>query len=172
MSGTTQTLMGIFGTTDFLVPLVLEDLSEEEARLRSRDGAGPSITWSIGHLLHYRYYLLGMLGAPRDNPHGDTFSESATDGDGYPAMAELESEWGDVAKAFRDALSSKTEEEWSAPGTGWHDEKSLRDQVTFLAWHEGYHLGAVGVMRKEMGYLGTAEKVRAKREAEAGAASS
>ena len=60
---------------------------------------------------------------------------------------------------------SKTEDDWNAPGTGAHDEKSLRDQVTFLAWHEGYHMGALGALRKEMGYPGPAEKAMAAREA-------
>ena len=43
MPGTAQTLMGTFGVTDFLVLLVLEDLSDGDVRKRSRDGEGPSI---------------------------------------------------------------------------------------------------------------------------------
>jgi hypothetical protein len=41
MSDTAKTLLGTFGMTDFLIPLVLSDLSEEDARTRSRDGEGP-----------------------------------------------------------------------------------------------------------------------------------
>ena len=36
MSDTSKTLMGTFGTTDYLIPLVLEDLSDDDARKRSR----------------------------------------------------------------------------------------------------------------------------------------
>ena len=167
MTDTAKTLMGTFGITDFLVPMVLEDLSDEDARRRSRDGQGPSITWMVGHLLHYRYYVLTMLGEDRSDPRGETFTSDATDGADYPTVAELQSEWSAVAGDCQSALLSKSVSEWEAEGTGEHDEKSLRDQVVFMAWHEGYHLGVIGALRKEMGYPGPAEKVMAARQAEA-----
>jgi uncharacterized damage-inducible protein DinB len=43
--------------------------------------------------------------------------------------------------------------------SGGHDEKSVRDKVAFLVFHEGYHLGAIGAMRKAMGRPGPAERV-------------
>ena len=47
MTGTTQTLTGTFGTTDFLIPPVLDDLTDEDARKRSRGEEGPSMSeWS------------------------------------------------------------------------------------------------------------------------------
>jgi uncharacterized damage-inducible protein DinB len=158
--------MGTFGTTDFLIPVVLEDLSEEDARKRSRDGEGPSIAWTVGHLMHYRYYVMSMLGDEHVDPAGETFTQAATDGSDYPMLGELQEQWAALGSDFQAALMSKTEEEWDAQGTGEaHDERSLRDQVTFYAWHEGYHMGALGALRKEMGYPGPAEKVMAAREA-------
>lgn len=165
MSDTAKTLMGSFGMTDFLVPLVLEDLSEEDARKRSRDGDGPSIAWTVGHLLHYRCNVMTLLGDERVDFAGETFTQAATDGSDYPTIAELLERWGALAADFQAALMSKTEDDWSASGTGAHGEKSLRDQVTFLAWHEGYHMGALGALRKDMGYPGPAEKAMATREA-------
>lgn len=169
MSDTAKTLMGTFGTTDFLMPMVLEDLSDGDARHRARDGDGPSIAWTVGHLLHYRYHVLGMLGDERENPHGDTFNKAATDGSDYPLVADLQAQWAELAPAFQGALMSKTEDDWNAAGTGAHDEKSLRDQVVFFAWHEGYHMGALGALRKALGHAGPAEKVLAAMEAQAAA---
>ena len=165
MSDTSKTLMGTFGTTDFLVPLVLEDLSEDDARKRSRDGEGPSIAWIVGHLLHYRHFVMNLLGHDRVNPHGETFTQTATDGSAYPTIGELQKQWEALRSDFQAALMSETEEDWDASGTGAHEERSLRDQVIFFAWHEGYHVGALGALRKEMGYPGPAEKVIAAREA-------
>ncbi len=161
---TAQTLLGTFGMTDFLMPLVLEDLTDEQARRRARDGAGPSVTWLVGHLLHYRYYLLGVLGREVESPFGEVFTEAATDGSGYPTVDALLTRWSDVATVFRDALLSKSEEEWDAPGEGSNDDKTLRDQLVFFAWHEGYHMGMIGANRKALGLLGPAEKVMAMRE--------
>lgn len=165
MSDTAKTLLGTFGMTDFLIPLVLSDLSDEDARTRSRDGAGPSITWIVGHLLHYRFVVMSMLGHERVDPHGDTFTRAATDGSAYPAIADFQEQWDVLASDFQAVLTSKSEDDWNARSTGAHDEKSMRDQVSFFAWHEGYHMGVLGALRKDMGYPGPSEMVMAVREA-------
>ena len=48
MSNTAAPLLSIFGTTDHIVPLVLEDLTEAEARTRARGDEGPSIRLAPG----------------------------------------------------------------------------------------------------------------------------
>jgi uncharacterized damage-inducible protein DinB len=159
--------MGLFGMTDFLMPLVLDDLSDEQARERSRGEEGPSIAWTVGHLLHYRVHVLGLLGEERENPYEAKFgSVAAGEGSDYPSLAELSEAWSSVGDDFRNVLTSKSEEELDFVSEGGaHDERSLRDQIVFFAWHEGYHLGAIGTMRKSLGLLGPAEKVMALREA-------
>ena len=46
------------------------------------------------------------------------------------------------------------------PGAGPHDEKRILDTVLFLAWHEAYHIGAIGAIRREQGRKAIAELVR------------
>ena len=169
MTGSAKTLMGLYGTTDFLMPLVLDDLSDEDARKRSRGEEGPSIVWTVGHLLHYRIYVVNLLGEERTNPYEERFgAAAATEGSDYPSVAELREAWQSVGDDFRNTLASKSEEDLDYVSEGGaHDERSLRDQVVFFAWHEGYHLGALGAIRKSLGLLGPAEKVMALREAEA-----
>lgn len=169
MSETGKTLMGTFGMTDFLMPMVLEDLSDADARTRSRGDGGPSITWLVGHLLHYRYFVLNLLGDERESPFGETFTEDATDGSDYPSIAEIHRHWAELAPDFQAALETRTEADWEASGAGPHEERTAREQVVFFAWHEGYHMGCLGAMRKAMGKPGPAEKVMAMREAEAAA---
>ncbi len=45
---------------------------------------------------------------------------------------------------------------------GAHGEKTALESILFLVWHEAYHVGAVGAIRKELGYPGPAELVMAK----------
>ncbi len=78
------------------------------------------------------------------------------------------------------AVSALSEAELDARlEEGWHEEQTLRDQVVFFAqtlrdqvvffaWHEGYHLGGLGQIRKALGLPGPAERVMAVRRAEAG----
>ena len=166
MSATAETLMGTFGMTDYLIPMVLEDLTDEDARKRARGDEGPSIAWMVGHMLHYRHHLLGLLGTECDNPWAERFATAeATEGSDYPTVAELREAWERVADDFAGVMASKTDADFDRPADGVHDERSLRDQVVFFAWHEGYHMGALGAQLKRLGYLGPAEKVIAARRA-------
>ena len=107
MSGTGATLAGTFGMTDFLVPLVLGDMPEVDARKRARGDSGPSVLWTVGHLLFYRCHVLGLLGVERDNPYGPLYGKAgATDGAEYPDVATLLGEWDEIAEQLRDALAS------------------------------------------------------------------
>ncbi len=164
MPSTAETLMGTFGMTDYLVPLVLEDLSDEDARMRARVDEGPSIAWIVGHLLHYRHHVMGLLGAERENPWEAQFAEAeATDGSDYPTVAQLASAWDRVAEDFAQVLTSKSDAFFERPAVGVREERTLRDQVVFYAWHEGYHMGALGAQLKRLGHLGPADKVMAAR---------
>jgi uncharacterized damage-inducible protein DinB len=160
-----KALMGVFATIDYLIPLVLDDLTDDEARARSRGSEGPSIAWSIGHLLHHRYVAMKMLGAGRDNLYAAAFGEAgATDGAEYPTVERLMSAWKAVAGDYATVWAGVTEEALDAPVEGVHDERTLRDKLAFLAFHEGYHLGATGAMRKAMGHPGPAERIMAMAE--------
>jgi uncharacterized damage-inducible protein DinB len=64
-------------------------------------------------------------------------------------------------------MASKSDADFDRPVDGAHEERSLRDQMVFFAWHEGYHMGALGAQLKALGYLGPAEKVMAARRARA-----
>jgi uncharacterized damage-inducible protein DinB len=165
MDGSAKTLAGLYGMTEFMIPMVLDDLSDDEACARPRGEGGPSIVWTIGHLLSYRIFMLKRFGSELDDPYAEKFRDApATDGSDYPSMAELRAAWEAVSGDFMDAVSSLSEEQLDAPlEDGWHEEQVLRDQVVFFAWHEGYHMGAIGQVRKALGLLGPAERVMATR---------
>jgi hypothetical protein len=46
-----------------------------------------------------------------------------------------------------------------APMPGPHDEKTILDTVLFLTWHEAYHIGAIGAIRRDLGRKAIAELV-------------
>ena len=155
-------LAAVFGMTDFMVPMVLGDLAEEQARARPRGEGGPSIAWTVGHLLYCRISLLNRFGGQRENPYQTRFGNvAASDGSDYPSLDELRSAWDEVATDFSQALTGLTDEALDEVLTdGWYEGQTLRDQVVFLAWHEGYHFGAVGQIRKQLGLPGPAERVQ------------
>ena len=50
-----------------------KDLSDGDAKTRSRAGSGPSIAWTIGHLCHYKVTMLRLLGRANTNPFAASF---------------------------------------------------------------------------------------------------
>ena len=87
-----------FHTTNMILSLSLADLQESDARKCVRDGKGPSIAWSVGHMLHHRHQILGLLGVTKENPYAEKFSAAAAakeDGD-YPSVTDFLAQWKEV----------------------------------------------------------------------------
>ncbi len=160
-SGGARALGGMFAMTDFMIPMVLDDLTEDQALARPRGEGGPSIAWSIGHLLHYRVFMLSRMGLERDNPFTELFGNTtATDGEGYPSVVVLRAAWTEISEEIAGAFDGVTENALDAVlDDGWDEGQTLRDLLLFFAWHEAYHLGAVGQLRKQMGLLSPSERV-------------
>jgi hypothetical protein len=140
------------------------DLTDDDAKARSRGGAGPSIAWTIGHLCHYKIKVLELLGQPRENTFTAQFEHTpASDGVDYPALAELAASFSALNSDVCAALASSGDRlEAAMPGGGPHDDKRILDTVLFLTWHEAYHIGAIGAIRREQGRQAIAELVRAR----------
>ena len=154
------------GTTNMLVPLVLSDLSDEVARKRTRDGEGPSITWEMGHLLDYRCQMLGLLGVETKHRFATAFATTgATDDEGYPTVAEVRQTWEALQAVLQTALERAAEASIrkTSEQEGPHGEQAVLDGLVFFTWHEAYHMGALGAIRKTLGLPGPAELVMAQR---------
>ncbi len=163
MSPTLQALAATFDTTNMLIPMVLGDLSDEAARRRTRNGEGPSIAWSVGHMLAYRQMACAALGADVDGRFAEKFAQAgATDGSDYPSCVELLQNWEKVRAELGAALDGADEETAARVITGTHEEGSPNLTLPFFAFHEAYHMGALGAIRKELGYPGPAELVMAR----------
>lgn len=160
-----------FQFTDFIVNLALRDLKNSDAIRRTRAGRGASISWIIGHLLAYRFRALAVLGHPHDNKYEEIYGAApAGDGSAYPPIEILLQEWNAHTREFYPHLESIPDGKLLSAATAGqnpHGEKTVLDEITFFPWHESSHIGAIGLMRLEMGYPAISELVmnemRAKR---------
>ena len=154
-------IIALYGLSNSILATGIGDLSDENAKARSRGGAGPSIAWTIGHLCHFKIKVLELLGQSRENPFASTFEHAATDGAGYPPLADLAASFSALNSDLCAALASSADRlEAAMPGAGPHDEKRILDTVLFFAWHEAYHIGAIGAIRREQGRRAIADLVR------------
>lgn len=114
-----------------------------------------SLFWVAGHIVWARSRVLATLGAPWTRPWLQYFERGSNSADAarYPSPEELTAAWVDVKAALTAALEAATPEALTAPGP----EKvpsfdgMLSGTLAFMAWHEGYHVGQAGLLRKWLG---------------------
>ncbi|MDP6580961.1 MAG: DinB family protein [Vicinamibacterales bacterium] len=161
MAHTATSLTALYQTTDGVLPFALTGVTNEVATTRIRDGQGPSISWTLGHLLHFRHHVVGLLGGTKEESFASFAKGGATDGSAGPDIAELEAAWERVGAALTERLAGASDDQLRQPsgGVGPHGEKTVLDEVVFLAWHEAYHLGSIGSIRTALGLRPTAELV-------------
>lgn len=167
MSHHTKSLGDIFAFNATLVHLGLEDMTDEHARWRMRDGEGSSILFLVGHMLSSRVVVLNTLGHETDNPYkerfGSTFRPLADDDE--ISVAELARQWDEIAEKLAAALGQISEDQALAPVEGYPiPDQTVRGALMFRAWHESYHTGQLGLMRTELGYQALRERLVARRE--------
>lgn len=153
MDALVRPLVGLYRLSQGILETSLRDLSDEDAKVRSRAGAGPSVAWTVGHLCHYKVQALGLVGRLKENPFAAQFSDTpATDGASYPSLAALSASFAALNAELCTALEAAAARlDAPMPGAGAHEEKTVLDTVLFFAWHEAYHIGGIGALRKELG---------------------
>jgi uncharacterized damage-inducible protein DinB len=161
MDALIRPIIALHGVSNSILATGIRDLTDQDAKARSRGGTGPSIAWTIGHLCHYKIKVLELLGQPRENTFTQFEQTPASDGSDYPTLADLAASFSDLNSDLCTALASSVDRlEAPMPGSGPHDEKRILDTVLFLTWHEAYHIGAIGAIRREQGRKAIADLVR------------
>ncbi len=131
----------------------LADLTADQAGHRWRQGEGSSIAFLVGHLLSSRCGLLKRFDARQDNPWADDFGSQAQPKDiqEYPSFEQLVRDWDDVAAQLDTLLAGFDDATLEAPADGFPiADQTARGALMFLAWHETYHVGQIGLMRTEL----------------------
>jgi hypothetical protein len=163
MDASIRPIIALHGVSNGILATSIGDLTDQSAKARSRGGAGPSVAWTIGHLCHYKIKILELLGQPRENPFTAQFEHTpASDGSDYPSLSDLAASFSALHERVCAALASSGDRlEAPMPGAGPPGERGILDTVLFLTWHEAYHIGAIGAIRRDQGRTAIAELVRA-----------
>jgi hypothetical protein len=127
----------------------------------ARDAAGHTPRWIMGHVAWARLRLAEMMGHPPiPVPWMAAFARGAFDVD-VPEDLDM----GSVVQAFHDAhqaMTSRwevlTDEDFAKPlGRTLPDgADTIGGGIRFLAWHEAYHMGQLGLLRRVAGKPGFA----------------
>ena len=154
-----QPLALIFKLNNNLIARSLEGLSDEDV-WRQPSGSGNPIGWILGHLTETRAGMLSEMGRPFDCGWSRAFQRGSAlqDRTGYPARAAIETAWKSTHAAMRDAFANVSPEQLAAPITRppVPGVETLLDLIAFCGFHESYHVGQMGFIRKQLGHSSVA----------------
>lgn len=132
-------------------------ITDEESRREPPQG-GNSLNWVVGHVVRTRNETLGLLG---QQPLYDEAEFSAYVAGGDPAaqlpLGELVDRFTILGKQLATAVAAATPDSMDAPApfspTGEPDE-TIGSLLASIAFHESYHLGQTGLLRRLLGKAG------------------
>ena len=131
---------------------------DRDALVRPGVARGNPPIWIAAHLAGARYGMMALLGQPRAFPLGTSFGRGATlpETAALPQIAEVLAVWREISALFVDAVAHASDAALAAtsPRSFPSDDKSVLGGLAFLAYHEGYHLGQLALIRKALGHPG------------------
>ena len=139
-----------------LVKKALDGVSDADLHKRIND-SGTSLHWIAGHIVASRDYVGKVIDAGSVFKHNELFQgngKDLNDPSAYPPIEEISKAFDSVSRKLIKRLGTlkekdinkKTKDKWPQGGN------TVLDGISFMAWHEGWHLGQMGYLRKRLGY--------------------
>jgi len=144
----------LFKINNSMVHRGLEGLSDDQT-WQQLEGKGNPIAWIIGHITETRSQMLGLLGAPWDAGWGGKFKRGSElfDRFAYPTRVEIEARFTETHESMRAAFATLTADALAATApVSFAGARTVADLLAFFAFHEAYHVGQVGYIRKQLGH--------------------
>ncbi len=157
MNARVQPVAAVYQASDGMFCRALAGLTREQGLARLVGDANP-LLWIAAHVTVTRYGLARMLGVDRPRPWGARFARGSEVGDPatLPDAAEVLAAWEELRAPFAGRLGELTDAELDAPSPSPIpiQDKSVLGAMAVLAYHEGYHVGQIALVRKTLGLGG------------------
>ncbi|MBT8479530.1 MAG: DinB family protein [Gemmatimonadetes bacterium] len=150
-----QPVKGILELNAALFRKALDGVDQAAAERRPNDHTN-SLAFIACHALDARFYLLKLAGHERTNPWQSLF-DAANDVSTmkeYPPLYEVLAEWDELHEATLGFLAEMSPAELDAESSAQFptEDRSTLGGIAFLAFHEAYHVGQMGLVRKYLGF--------------------
>jgi len=152
-------LESILDINNLTILSVYKDLKPEHYYAQLEGSYFAPITWQAGHITNSRFGLAKDLGIDvstirREMTDPEMFNKAYDPSLNYDGM-EIKSDWDAITAKIKERIATITEEEFLAEIETKlpTKDKTSRGVMSFMMWHESYHLGQMGGLRKYFGYL-------------------
>jgi len=156
-----QPVIGILELNSALFRRSLEGVDQASAEKRP-NGRTNSLGFIACHALDARFYLLRMCGHDITNPWRELFdaAKDIEDMKELPPVYEIATVWEELHGATLSHLREMTVSELDGEVSQSFPtaDRSLLGAVSFLAFHEAYHVGQMGLVRKFLGFPPVVER--------------
>ncbi|HPF69705.1 MAG TPA: DinB family protein [Candidatus Krumholzibacteria bacterium] len=147
-----------FRYTSFVFGANLEGLTDEDA-LRQPAPGGNCINWVAGHIVHARAGLVRLVGGtpPYDADHYRRYERASTpitSAADAVALSRIRADFAATRGPLDAGLATLTDDRLADPAPfspGNNPEETIGTLLAGLAFHEAYHTGQLGVLRRLAG---------------------
>ena len=146
---------GMFRANTDIINKAIADVATEDWFRKPGDDSN-HLMWVMGHLIVHRGLTLKVLGGQWDASWAPLFARGAerVADDEYPSSEEMKTAWqqvsGDLVDAVRNAPADLLANAAAAGSPSFNGKVS--GNIALLAFHDAYHAGQVGFLRKWLGY--------------------
>ena len=129
----------------------LDGIRQEESLKAPKDG-GNCLNWVLGHLLSTRSLVLDLLGEkPVISPeHAQAYRHEGGDPARFLKLEDLKVALDRTQELINAGFQKLTPEAANTPAYG----STVGEMLAVLAFHEAYHGGQVGIIRRSLGHEG------------------
>jgi uncharacterized damage-inducible protein DinB len=151
------TLVKLYEISGNVLKKNVDGISHAESLVRPQPG-GNCLNWVLGHIVAVRNTVLTLVGrepAWSSNEttiydRGTTLDDDSKALDISSLIAAFDQSQAQIMSAIKD-LSA---EELAKPIKGTTPGGTIGEKLAFFSWHEGYHLGQIGILRRLAGKEG------------------
>ncbi len=152
-------LEGILNINNLTILSVYKDLKPEHYYSQLEGSYFAPISWQAGHITNNRFQIAEVLGIDlstieREMKTPELYNKAYDTSLKYDGI-EIKNDWDTITEKINGRLAIITEIEFTATIETKlpTQDKSPRGIMSFMMWHESYHLGQMGGLRKYFGYL-------------------
>ncbi|MCH9032386.1 MAG: DinB family protein [candidate division Zixibacteria bacterium] len=153
-----QDLKRLFSNSHSALNAVAKDMSNSDS-LASPDGGGNCASWILGHLVNTRNKQIGLLGKDPLYPvekfaRYEQGTDPLSDSDSGLPFDELLTAFDKLHDAWNAAFDEMSDDQLSAkaPFSPFgHSDETIGSLLGTLSFHESYHVGQIGMLRKICG---------------------
>lgn len=131
-----------------------EGITQDESLVRPQSGGNP-LNWIVGHIVASRNIVLELIGAERfwskeKSAAYDRGAKPFSDPAAIISLEKLLAEFERSNELLTDAFTRITPDQLQSS----LGNSTLEDYLYFLYFHEAYHLGQIGLLRRFLGKPG------------------